>query len=85
VRGFYEDYIREKQAGQNQSDRPHSDRSVMIRQRKGTAVLAFIRKLFTAVIYLAASALSSVGLTTLINKPLRDMLLELVTKTFSAS
>ena len=76
MRGFYEDYQREKQSG-SQRDRP-----AMIRKGAGTAVLRFFHKLFTAVLYVAATALSSVGITTLINKTLRDMLVELVTKTF---
>ena len=54
----------------------------MIRKNAGTAVLSFFHKLFTTVLYFAATALSSVGITTLINKVLRDMLFELVTNTF---
>jgi len=75
--GFYEDYQKEKQVTGRQRDGP-----VMIQKSAGTAVLSFFHKLFTAVLYLAATALSSVGLTTLINKPLRDMLFELVQKVF---
>ena len=67
---------REKQGG-----RPR-DRPVMIRKNAGMAVLSFFHKLFTAVLYLAATVLSSVGITTLINKALRDLLFELITKTF---
>ena len=77
IRGFYEDYQREKQSGGGQRDRP-----AIIKRGAGTAVLWFLTKLFTAVLYVAATALSSVGLTALINKPLRDMLFELVAKTF---
>jgi hypothetical protein len=55
---------------------------VLIKRSAGTAVVSFIGKLATAVLYLAAPALSSVGLTTLLNKPLRDMLFELARKTF---
>jgi hypothetical protein len=77
MRGFYEDYTREKQSGGRQRDSP-----VMIRRNSLTAVSGFFRKLFTAVLYIAATALSSVGLTTLINKPLRDMLFGLARKTF---
>ena len=76
-RGFYEDYQREKQSEGHQRDRP-----AMIRRGAGTAVLSFFQKLFTAVLYLTATVLSSVGLTTLINKPLRDMLFELAKKVF---
>ena len=74
-RGFYEDYQREKQTGTQQ-------RSI-IKNSAGTAVMGFFGKLLTAFLYLAATALSSVGLTTLINKPLRDMLFELVGNLFS--
>ena len=76
MRGFYDDYQRKKQGG-NPRDRP-----AIIRKNAGTTVLSFFHKLFTTVLYLAASALSSVGITTLINKDLRDMLVELVSKTF---
>ena len=112
MRGFYEDYQKEKQETGGARDRPanngvpakpigfvgrggttecsecplQSGRSgtkfVTTRRNAGTAVAGFFTKLFTAVLYLAATALSSVGLTTLINKPLRDMLFELVRKTF---
>ena len=74
-RGFYEDYQREKQTGTHP----------IIRNSAGTAAMGFLVKLMTAVLYLAATALSSVGLTTLINKPLRDMLFELVGKLFSGN
>ena len=74
-RGFYDDYQREKQTGGQQ--RP------VIRKSAGAAVTGFFGKLLTAALYLTATALSSVGLTTLINKPLRDMLFELVRKLFS--
>ena len=47
-----------------------------------TTVIEFFKSLITAVLYFAAVVLSSVGLTTLANKPLRDMLIDLVTKTF---
>jgi hypothetical protein len=77
MRGFYEDYQKEKQETGGARDRP-----AMIRRNAGTAIIGFIAKLFTAVLYIAATALSSVGLTTLINKPLRDMLFELARKTF---
>lgn len=77
MRGFYEDYQKEKQGDFRQRDRP-----AMIRGGAGTAVLGFFHKLFTAVLYIAATALSSVGLTTLLNKPLRDMLFELARKVF---
>ena len=77
MRGFYEDYQKEKQGENQQRDRP-----AMIRRSAGAAVTGFFGRLFTAVLYLAATALSSVGLTTLINKPLRDMLFELVRRTF---
>ena len=76
-RGFYEDYQREKENENHQRDRP-----AVIRRSAGTAVLSFFHKLFIAVLYLNATVLSSVGVTTLINKPLRDMLVELVKKTF---
>ena len=75
-RGFYEEYQREKN-NENQRDRP-----AIIRRNAGTAIMSFFHKFFTAVLYFTASVLSSVGLTTLINKPLRDMLAELVKKTF---
>jgi hypothetical protein len=76
-RGFYEDYQREKQGEERQRDRP-----AMIKRGVGTAVLSFFHKLFAAVLYLTATALSSVGLTTLINKPLRDMLFALARQVF---
>jgi len=75
-RGFFEDYQKNKQSGTQQ--RP------IIRNNIGTAITGFLGKLMTAVLYLTATALSSVGLTTLINKPLRDMLFELVRKLFSS-
>jgi hypothetical protein len=81
MRGFYEDYKREKQNGGRQRDTPANGHA-MIRRNGLTAVSGFFRKLFTAVLYIAATALSSVGLTTLINKPLRDMLFGLARKTF---
>jgi hypothetical protein len=77
MRGFYEDYQKEKQ-----NEGWQRDRSAMIRWSAGAAVTGFLGKLFTAVLYLAATALSSVGLTTLLNKPLRDRLFELVRNVF---
>ena len=76
MRGFYEDYQREKHSGDPR------DRPAIVTRGAGAAVWWFLTKLFTAVLYIAATALSSVGLTTLINKPLRDMLFELVRRTF---
>ena len=46
------------------------------------AVIEFIMKLFTAVLYLCVIALSSVGLTTLLNRPLRDMMFEIIQNIF---
>jgi hypothetical protein len=80
MRGFYEDYKREKQGGGSARDRP-----AVIKRGAGTAAIGFFGKLFTAILYIIATALSSVGLTTLINKPLRDMLFELARKTFFGS
>jgi hypothetical protein len=77
MRGFFEDYQKEKQNEGQRRDRP-----AMIRGSAGTAVMGFFGKLFTAVLYIAATALSSVGLTTLLNKPLRDMLFALARKVF---
>jgi len=70
--GFYDDYKREKQKSQ----------PTVIKRSLGTAVFEFVTKLFTAVFYLCAILLSSVGLTTLINRPLRDMLYELIKNIF---
>ena len=77
-RGFYEDYIKAKT--QNQTE--HTERPAMIRRSFGTAVFEFLAKLFTAVLYLCVIFLSSVGLTTLINRPLRDMLFEIIQNMF---
>jgi len=79
-RGFYEDYQREKRGEGLARDRP-----AMIRRSGLTAVTSFFSKLFTAVLYLSATVLSSIGLTTLINKPLRDMLFALVRSVFYGS
>jgi hypothetical protein len=46
------------------------------------AVGEFLRGLVTALLYISAVALSSVGLTALLTKPIRDMLIELAQKTF---
>ena len=76
-RGFYESY---------RHDRERQERPIIVRNAGfGTAVIEFFRSLITAVLYLAAVVLSSVGLTTLANKPLRDMLIDLVIKTFFGS
>jgi hypothetical protein len=81
MRGFYEDYQKEKRnIGGSARDRP-----AVIKHGAGTAAASFFGKLFTAVLYIIATALSSVGLTTLINKPLRDMLFELARNTFFGS
>jgi hypothetical protein len=77
VRGFYEDYQKEKRGEERQRDRP-----AVIYGGAGAAAIGFFHKFLAAVLYLAATALSSVGLTTLLNKPLRDMLLELACRTF---
>jgi hypothetical protein len=76
MRGFYEDYRKEKQSGDAR------DRPAMIRRNAGMAVAVFFSKLFTAVLYLTATILSSVGLTTLINKLLRDMLFDIARSVF---
>lgn len=75
-RGFYEDYQK------NKEQKVGSDRPVLIRNSAASAIASFISRLITTVMYLAAICLSSVGLTTLINKPLRDMLFELISKLF---
>jgi hypothetical protein len=80
VRGFYEDYRRENRDGERRRDPP-----AMTRGGAGAAVLSFFRKLFAAALYIAVTAMSSVGLTTILNKPLRDMLFELARKTFFGS
>ncbi|MDR2903088.1 MAG: hypothetical protein LBU77_01045 [Clostridiales bacterium] len=74
---FFEDYQRKKQENCRPRDRP-----AMINKGFGTAVLGFFQKLFTAVLYLLATVLSSIGLTVLLNKPLRDMLFELALTVF---
>jgi len=73
-RGFYESYKQDKEQ--------HERQIIMQNTGFGTAVIEFFKSLITAVLYLAAVALSSIGLTTLANKPLRDMLFDLVIKTF---
>ena len=77
-RGFYEDYIKDK----TQKQMEHTERPAMIRQSFGTAVIEFFSKLFAAVFYLCVITLSSTGLTCLINRPIRDMLFELVKNMF---
>jgi len=74
--GFYEDYRRKKQKSQN------NNKTVVIKRSFGMAVFEFMAKLFTAVLYLCVIFLSSVGLTTLINRPLRDMLFEIIQNMF---
>ena len=73
-RGFYEDYKQEKQKNHEvQTNRP-----AMIRHSFGAAVMEFIIRLFTAVFYLAVIILANIGLVTILNAPIRDMLFELV-------
>jgi len=73
-RGFYEGY---------RQDKEKQERQIIVQNAGfGTAAIEFFKSLITAVLYFAAVVLSSVGLTTLANKPLRDMLIDLVTKTF---
>ncbi|MDR2089112.1 MAG: hypothetical protein LBP73_07125 [Clostridiales Family XIII bacterium] len=75
MRGFYEDYRRQKQIG--------GVGSVPVPTHGGAgAAVVFFGKLFAAVLYAAATALSCVGLTTLINKPLRDMLFDIARSAF---
>jgi hypothetical protein len=90
-RGFYEDYQEDglmlskttSNVGQREKRYVEQrERPAMIRKNMGTAVIGLFAKLFTAILYLAATALSSVGLTTLINKPLRDLLFETVANLF---
>jgi len=73
-RGFYEDYKQERQ--KNQAD--HTDRPAMIRHSFGTAVIEFIIKFITAIFYLTIIILANIGLVTILNAPIRDMLFELV-------
>ena len=76
-RGFYEEYQREKLNEGYQRDRP-----AVIHRGAGNLIVTFLHKLLAAVIYLTITALSSVGLTTLINQPLRDLLFDLARKVF---
>ncbi len=77
MRSFFEDYQREKHGGGRQRDRP-----ALIRRGAGAAVWSFFRKLFTAVLYAAVTALSGAGLAALLHEPSREMLLELAVNTF---
>jgi hypothetical protein len=75
-RSFYEDFKADR-------GKTAAEHRVIVRN---TGVLAavgeFLRGLLTTALYISAVALSSVGLTALLNKPIRDMLIELVQKTF---
>ena len=77
VRRFYEDYQRERSGGAGRAGPP------VIRKNAGTAVVGFFTGSITAVLCLAATILSSVGLTVLINKPLRDMLFAFARSVFT--
>ena len=73
-RGFYEDYKQEKQKNHElQTNRP-----AMIRHSFGMAVIEFIIKFITAVFYLVIIILANIGLVTILNAPIRDMLFNLV-------
>jgi hypothetical protein len=76
-RSFFEHYQKEKQDENRERAGP-----AVIRQSAMSAAIDFLGKLFSAVFHIAAAALSSVGLTTLINKPLREMLFALARSTF---
>ena len=54
----------------------------VIRRGGGTIFLEFLTKFFYGVFYLTLIMIASVGVTTLINGQLRDMLFELVKNTF---
>jgi hypothetical protein len=77
MRGFYENYKFERRGDNRERDGP-----AVIRGGAGTAISGFFAKFFAAVLHVAAATLSSIGLTTLINKPLRDMLFVLARNTF---
>ncbi len=73
-KGFYESYKQEK----GQQERP-------IIVRNASFVSAFVElfgALITAVLYFCTAVLASVGLTTLLNKALRDLFVEMVLQLF---
>lgn len=47
-----------------------------------SAVISFLEQLVHLVLYVLTMGLASVGLTTLANKPLRDLFIEMVKKLF---
>lgn len=71
--GFYEDYQQEKERRGKPAFVSHG----------GTAATRLFKKLAAAVLYLFAVFLSGVGLVTLIDAPMRDMLIKLVTRLVS--
>ena len=76
-RGFYEDFKRES------NGKATAEHRVIVRNAGVLAMVGeFLRGVFTALMYISAIALSSVGLTAILNKPIRDMLLELARRTF---
>lgn len=76
-RGFYEDFNKES------GGKGSAEHRIIIRNAGALAAVGeFLRSLFTALLYISAIALSSVGLTALLNKPIRDMMIELIQRTF---
>jgi|GEM_PF-4381629 len=75
-RGFYESYKEQKET---QAHMPR-DRPALIRRGIGAAVWRLFRGLLSTVFFTMALILSSVGLTTLLHKPLRDLLIEVLAR-----
>jgi len=82
-RGFYEEYKRDVHDGPRGNEQ--HNRPVLIQHGFRMAVWSVFTKLFAAIFYVMVLLLSSTGLTTLMYKPLRDMLIEIFTKTIFGS
>ena len=70
-KGFFESYSAET---------AQKERQIIVQKKGALAVIGdFFTSLVTAIMYICMVILSSIGLTTLLNRPLRDMLFEIVT------
>ena len=80
--GFYEDYRAARELEKSKETQVHMprDRPALIRRGFGAAVCRFFRGLLSAVLYTTALILSSVGMTTLLHKNLRDLLIEVMAR-----
>jgi hypothetical protein len=79
-RGFYKKYVDDIKEEKQQKDK--EDKVIVINQNEKENLLSTIFRgigsVFRVIVYILLFALSSIGLTAIVNEPIRDILLKLI-------